>query len=73
MNAGHAAISQFIKEVFPMKPNRFLILSIVFLILAGAFSVLFWGDVSLVAKIGLFILGFGSGVTAGQWFTRRSQ
>jgi hypothetical protein len=56
-----------------MKSNNYLIiLSILFLVLAGGFSVVFWGDVSLVAKIGLFVLGFGSGVTAGQWFARRS-
>jgi len=52
--------------------NNLIILSILFVVLAGGFSVLFWGDVSLVAKIGLFVLGFGSGVTAGQWFARRS-
>ena len=56
-----------------MKSNNYLIiLSIVFLVFAGAFSVVFWGDVSLVAKIGLFVLGFGSGVTAGRWFAKRS-
>ena len=56
-----------------MKSNNYLIiLSIVFLVFAGAFSVVFWGDVSLVAKIGLFVLGFGSGVAAGQWFAKRS-
>jgi len=56
-----------------MKSNNYLIiLSIVFFVFAGGFSVVFWGDVSLVAKIGLFVLGFGSGVTAGQWFAKRS-
>ena len=56
-----------------MKSNTYLIiLSIVFLVFAVAFSVVFWADVSLVAKIGLFVLGFGSGVTVGQWFARRS-
>jgi hypothetical protein len=56
-----------------MKSNNYLIiLSILFLILAGSFSVVFWGDISLLAKIGLFVLGFGSGMTAGQWFARRS-
>jgi hypothetical protein len=55
-----------------MKSNNYLIiLSILFFVLAGAFSVVFWGDISLVARIGLFVLGFGSGVTAGQWVTRR--
>lgn len=56
-----------------MKSNNYLIsLSIVFFVFAAAFSVVFWGEVSLAAKIGLFALGFGSGVTAGQWFARRS-
>jgi hypothetical protein len=56
-----------------MKSNNMLIgLSIMFFVFAAAFSVVFWGDVSLVTKAGLFVLGFGSGVTAGQWFARRS-
>jgi hypothetical protein len=56
-----------------MKSNNYLIgLSILFFVLAVAFSFLFWADVSLAAKIGLFALGFGSGVTAGIWFVRRS-
>jgi len=56
-----------------MKSNNTLIgLSILFLVLAAALSLVFWADVSLVAKIGLFVLGFGSGVTAGQWVARRS-
>jgi hypothetical protein len=46
--------------------------SIMFLIFAAAFSVIFWEDVSLAAKIGLFVTGFGSGVAAGVWFTRRN-
>jgi hypothetical protein len=55
------------------KSNTYpIILSILFLVLAGGFSVVFWGDISLVAKIGLFVLGFGSGVAAGQRFARRS-
>jgi hypothetical protein len=56
-----------------MKSNNYLIiLSILFLIFAGVFSVVFWGDISLAAKIGLFALGFGSGAMAGHWFARRS-
>ena len=56
-----------------MKSNNNLVsLSILFFVLAVAFSLVFWADVSLVAKVGLFVLGFGSGVTAGQWFARRS-
>ena len=56
-----------------MKSNNYLIiLSIMFFVFAGVFSVVFWEDISLAVKIGLFALGFGSGVTAGQWFARRS-
>jgi hypothetical protein len=56
-----------------MKSNNMLIgLSILFFVLAAALSLVFWADVSLAAKIGLFVLGFGSGVTAGQWSPRRS-
>jgi hypothetical protein len=56
-----------------MKSNNILIgLSILFVVLAAALSAVFWADVSLAAKIGLFVLGFGSGVTAGQWFAKRS-
>ena len=56
-----------------MKSNNYMVsLSILFFVLAVAFSLVFWADVSLVAKVGLFVLGFGSGVTAGQWFARRS-
>jgi hypothetical protein len=55
-----------------MKSQNYLIgVSILFFVFAAAFSVLFWGDVSVAAKIGLFALGFGSGVTAGHWFARR--
>lgn len=56
-----------------MKSSNALIgLSIMFFVFAAAFSVVFWADVSLAAKVGLFILGFASGVTAGQWLARRS-
>ncbi|UCD42851.1 MAG: hypothetical protein JSV69_04400 [Chloroflexota bacterium] len=56
-----------------MKSSNSLIgVSILFFVFAAAFSVLFWGDVSWAAKIGLFVLGFGSGVTAGQWLSLRS-
>jgi hypothetical protein len=55
-----------------MKSNNTLMgLSILFFVLAAALSLVFWADVSLAAKIALFVLGFGSGVTAGQWLARR--
>jgi hypothetical protein len=50
-----------------MKSNNILIgLSIMFFLIAVALSVVIWSDVSLAAKIGLFVLGFGSGVAAGR-------
>lgn len=56
-----------------MKSNNYLIgLSILFFVFAAALSFIFWADVSLAAKIGFFVLGFGSGVAGGQWFVRRS-
>ena len=56
-----------------MKSNHYLIsLSILFFVLTVAFSAVFWADVSFAAKICFFVLGFGSGVTAGQWFAKRS-
>jgi hypothetical protein len=56
-----------------MKSNNYLIgLSILFFVFAVAFSIIFWADISLAAKIVFFVLGFGSGVTAGQWIVRRS-
>lgn len=53
--------------------NNMIILSIVFFVFAAAFSVVFWEDVSWAAKIGLFLFGFGSGVTAGRWLAMRSR
>jgi len=47
-------------------------LSILFIVFAVVFSVVFWGDVSLAAKIGFFVTGFGSGVNAGRSFAKRS-
>lgn len=57
-----------------MKASSYLVaLSIMFFVFAVAFSVVFWRDVSLAAQIGLFVLGFGSGVTAGQWLAKRNE
>jgi len=56
-----------------MRSNKNLMgMSILFIVFAVVFSVVIWGDVSLAAKIGFFVLGFGSGVTAGQSFAKRS-
>jgi hypothetical protein len=53
--------------------NRLLALAIMFFVFAAGFSVIFWGEVSVAAKIGLFALGFGSGLTFGGWVSRRNQ
>jgi hypothetical protein len=57
-----------------MKSSNSLIgLSIMFFIFAAAFSIIFWGDISWGAKIALYVLGFGSGITFGQWLTQRKE
>ena len=53
--------------------NTLLGLSIMFLVLAIAFSLVIWGNVSLPAKIAFFALGFGSGIAAGRWIAMRSK
>jgi hypothetical protein len=56
-----------------MRSSKNLIgLSIMFFVFAVVFSVVIWGAVSPAAKIGFFVLGFGSGVTAGRSFAKRS-
>jgi len=56
-----------------MRSDRNLLgLSIMFFVLAVALALLFWSDVSLAAKIGMFALGFGSGIMAGQMIVQRS-
>ena len=54
------------------RSNNLLGLSIMFFVFAVVFSIILWPDISLAAKIGLFVFGFGSGAAAGQWFARRS-
>ena len=51
--------------------NTLIGLSIMFLVIAVALSIVIWGDVSWVAKIGLYACGFASGVLAGQWIVKR--
>jgi hypothetical protein len=56
-----------------MTSNNGLIgMSIMFFVFAVVFGLVLWADVALAAKIGFFVLGFGSGVMAGQWLARRS-
>jgi hypothetical protein len=49
-----------------------LALSIMFLVFAAAFSVIFWQEVSLAAKIALVALGFGSGLTFRDWSVQKN-
>jgi len=53
--------------------KNLLVLAIVFMVFAAVFSVLFWADVSMAAKTGLFVLGFGSGFMFGGWVTRQNR
>ena len=53
--------------------NALLAISVLFLVMAGAFSVVLWEDVSLAAKVSFFGSGFGSGVAASQWIAKRSK
>ena len=47
-------------------------LTMMFFVFALVFSIVFWSDVSLAARIGMFVLGFGSGGSFAGWFTRRN-
>jgi len=53
--------------------NTFLAVSILFFVLAVAFSLVFWQDVSLAATITYYACGFVSGILMGQWIARRSK
>jgi len=53
--------------------NAMLFVSIMFFVLAVALSLAVWKDASLAAKIAFFALGFGSGISAGNWVARRNK
>ena len=53
--------------------NAFLGLSILWLVIALAFSLVIWKDVPLLSAIGFFVLGFASGISLGMWLSRRSK
>jgi hypothetical protein len=53
--------------------NAFLGLSILWLVIALALSVVIWMDVSLLVKICFFALGFASGISLGMWLSKRSK
>lgn len=56
-----------------MKSNNALIATaLLFLLMAVTTSVVLWGDVSSPVKIGMFALGFSSGIAAGTLIARRS-
>ena len=48
-------------------------ISLLFLILATASSVIVWADVSSPVKIGMFAFGFGAGIAAGTLIARHSK
>ncbi|HKJ37815.1 MAG TPA: hypothetical protein VJ972_03505 [Anaerolineales bacterium] len=57
-----------------MKSNNTLVgMSLMFLVLAVATSVVIWSDVSTAAKIAMFAFGYGAGVTGGTLIARRNQ
>ncbi len=53
--------------------NTFLGVSILFVVLAAVFSLVFWKDISFAATIAFFACGFVSGISMGQWIARRSK
>ena len=60
------------KNILGQGKNLFA-LAIMFFIFAAVFSIIFWPEVSLAAKIGMFALGFGSGGAFAGWLTRRNR
>jgi hypothetical protein len=57
-----------------MKSNNALVgTAILFLILATVSSVVIWSEVGSAVKIGMFALGFGSGIAVGTLIARRSK
>ena len=57
-----------------MKSNNALVgMSLMFLVLAVATSVVIWSEVSTAAKIAMFAFGYGAGVTGGNLIARRNK
>jgi hypothetical protein len=57
-----------------MKSNPALIgMSLLFLVLAVASSVVIWGEISSAAKIAMFAFGYGAGTAGGTLMARRSK
>ena len=50
--------------------NALIAVAIMFLIFAIIFGIVFWGSVSLSAKIAFFACGFGSGISTGRLIGR---
>lgn len=54
------------------KPNRSLVpVALMFLVIACAFSVTIWPEVSSAAKIAFFCTGYGAGVATGGFLALR--
>jgi hypothetical protein len=48
-------------------------LAVMFFVFAAAFSVIFWPEVSLAAKIAFFATGVGCGIAIGRFTAERRQ
>jgi len=57
-----------------MKSNNALVgMALLFLALAAIVSTVFWNDISSAVKIGMYVLGFSTGVAAGVLLSRRKE
>ena len=57
-------------EALMKSKNALIGVAIMFLVLAIAFGIVIWGNVSLSAKIAFFVCGFGSGISTGRLIGR---
>ena len=48
-------------------------LAVMFFVFAAAFSVIFWPEVSMAAKLAFFATGVGCGIGIGRFATQRRQ
>jgi len=56
--------------VIPRRKASILI-AVMFFVFAAAFSVIFWSDVSMAAKLALFATGVGCGIGIGRFTVLR--
>jgi len=48
-----------------------ILIAVMFFVFAAAFSVIFWSDVSMAAKLALFATGVGCGIGIGRFTVLR--